>query len=65
MSPETEARLLEDVGAIKANVEHLLGQREEPRARIGAIERKMWWGSGAVAVVAAVIVPKVRATLGI
>lgn len=65
MSPDTEARLLEDVGAIKAKVETLLGHAESQGKRVGAIEKKMWYGSGAIAVVAAVIVPKLRATFGV
>ncbi len=65
MTPETEARLLEDVGAIKANVERLLSGQDSQGSRIGKLESKMWWGSGAIAVIAAIVVPKMRAVLGL
>lgn len=65
MTPKTEERLLLDVGAIKANVDQLLEHAKDHGKRISAVERKMWWGSGAIAVLAAVVVPKVRATLGL
>lgn len=65
MSPETEAKLLEDMGAVKANVETLLKHAEKHDQRVTSIERKMWWSSGAVGAVAAVVVPKLRAVFGI
>lgn len=65
MSPETEAQLLQDMGAVKANVETLLKHAERHDKRVTSIERKMWWSSGAVGAIAAVIVPKVRAVFGV
>jgi hypothetical protein len=65
MSPDTEARLLNDVGEIKAHVQVLRVHAEKQDKRVAAIEKKIWLSSGAVGAVAAVIVPKVRAVFGI
>lgn len=65
MSPETEATLLQKVGSIDAKVEVLLQHAEKHDKRVTSIERKMWWSSGAVGAVAAIVVPKLRTVFGI
>lgn len=65
MTPETQERLLNDVGEIKANVKHLLERGVDHNKRLGSLERRRWMEQGAIGVLAAVIVPKVRAIFGI
>lgn len=65
MSPEVEAQLLQDVGAIKAKVDFLAAATTADGARIAKLERRSWIASGFIAAVTAYIVPALRTKLGI
>jgi hypothetical protein len=50
MSQDTERRL----GAIEGKLDTLIRFYEEDRKRLAAVERKVWYGSGISAVLAAI-----------
>ena len=47
-------QLHQDVGEIKGKLDTLLEFYEEDRKRLAAVERKVWYGSGAAAVLAVI-----------
>jgi hypothetical protein len=47
-------QLHQDVGEIKGKLDTLLEFYEEDRKRLAALERKVWYGSGAAAVLAVI-----------
>jgi hypothetical protein len=47
-------QLHQDVGEIKGKLDTLLEFYEKDRKRLAAVERKVWYGSGAAAVLAVI-----------
>jgi hypothetical protein len=56
--------LAQSLGRVEAKVDLLLDHATKADRRIASMERKMWWGSGAMAVLMAIVVPKIRTILG-
>lgn len=53
------------LGRIDARVEQLLEHHKDDRRRIASVERKLWYGQGALALAIAAILPKMRLWLGL
>ena len=65
MTPETEAELLQKVGSIDANVGTLLEKYGGHEKRLRAVEKHQWAQWGMLTAVAALVMPKLKAVLGL
>ena len=61
----TDPDIARSLGRMEGKLDMLIDRFDKVDERVGAIEKKQWYHSGALGFAALFLVPKVRATLGL
>lgn len=65
MQPHVEAQVLRDLGNANAKLDILLEAKKDHDKRISVVEKRQYYVSGGMSLIAVFFIPKIKALLGL